>query len=177
MIPPHCPPKFPSREKQKLRRVCLTLYSSVRSDREVSEGIQYRQELLVRIRWSWIAAHAVLIGLSLILLTSTMLLQRTSPLRGQAWKSSTLAVVHALDPVLQRASGGISDEPTLAKSAEGKMVSLSWRGGDGWRLMEGKDKLSTGSEDAEDVAQLRQRGSGVGESHSMSSLSYSDRRY
>lgn len=82
--------------------------------------------------------------LALILLIGTMLYQSLGPLReAGAWKSSALAMIHALDAPLQTQLGGISKE-----SAEGdrdstpllKLVEKASHGRE-WRLVGKSDEV------------------------------------
>lgn len=144
----------------------------MRGQGEYFEGVQFRQELVVKVRWSWIIAHAIFVAFSIILLAATIISQRTSPLRGHGWKSSSLAVLHALDPALQQASGGISDESALSEPAADQLVRLRRTKAFGWRLL-GRD--AAGGHDDADVARLEQPGLAAGDSYSLNSLSNGDR--
>lgn len=98
---------------------------------------------IVVVRWKWIAAHAVFTVISLLLLVVTITLQHFSRLKGEAWKTSSLAVLHALDPDLQRQLAGI-DKAIDMGSRDGRLaVRLQRMPDDGWRLFgSGKDQVA-----------------------------------
>ncbi|KAM0721921.1 hypothetical protein Q7P37_002846 [Cladosporium fusiforme] len=90
---------------------------------------------VVHIRWPWIAAHACFALFSAGLLVATVWCHRMSPMRGQEpWKSSGVAILHALDPALQREMLGIAKMSELQGRGEGRMVRLE-DGDEGWRLV------------------------------------------
>ncbi|KAK3660689.1 hypothetical protein LTR56_000447 [Elasticomyces elasticus] len=101
-----------------------------------ANGTVLEQVTVVVIRWKWITAHAVFTALSMIFLAVTVICQRASPLKGSAWKSSSLAALHALDPVLQQELGGVTRQSQLAVQDEKRKVRLEWKSGDGWRLQD-----------------------------------------
>ncbi|KAK3725449.1 hypothetical protein LTR37_000419 [Vermiconidia calcicola] len=96
-----------------------------------AEGTICLDTRLVVVRWEYIVAHVIFIVLSLLLLLGTMMLQRSSALRAAgAWKSSSLAVTHALDPELQSQLYGIRANSLLVDQDERQMIPKS-----GWRLV------------------------------------------
>jgi hypothetical protein len=114
--------------------IAESMTNLMRGEGQYFEGTQFRQVLVVQVRWPWIIAHAIFVGFSIILLVATIISQRISSLRGHTWKSSSLAVLHALDPSLQQTSGGISDESRLSEEATGQLVRLRKTEAFGWRL-------------------------------------------
>lgn len=100
----------------------------------VANGTTYAQVIVVEIQWPWIAAHAVFVGLSLLLLVCAIVQQRLSSLKDAAWKSSSLAVLHALDPSLKQEPRGITNESQMGALAREQRVRLCLTEDDGWRL-------------------------------------------
>lgn len=100
----------------------------------LAQGDVWQHVTIVVVRWQWITAHVSFAALSIILLVATIANQRISPLRSEAWKSSQLAVLHALDPDTQTDMQGIVDHKELL-SRDGKpQVRLVRVADDGWRL-------------------------------------------
>jgi hypothetical protein len=139
---------------------------SMRGEGEYFEGVQFRQEIVVRVRWPWIIAHAIFVACTIVLLAATIVSQRMSSLRGHGWKSSSLAVLHALDPVLQQTSGGISDESQLAEPAAAQHVRLRRTEALGWRLI-----AKNAFDEQADAVPLQQSEPVDGESYSLDSIS------
>ena len=101
-----------------------------------AEGTICLDTRLVVVRWGYIVAHVIFIVLSLLLLLGTMMLQRSSALRAAgAWKSSSLAVTHALDPELQSQLHGIRANSLLVDQDGRQMVRLTQIPKGGWRLV------------------------------------------
>lgn len=99
-------------------------------------GSVQAQVTLVHIRWPWIGAHASFALFSIGLLAATMLSHRASPLRGhEPWKSSGVAILHALEPDLQREMRGVAKMSEMQVRGEGRVVRLE-EGDEGWRLVE-----------------------------------------
>lgn len=106
-----------------------------------ANGTVDMQVNVVHIRWPWISAHIVFALFSFGFLVATMISHRMSPLRGiEPWKSSGLAVLHALEPRLQREMGGVDKMTDVQERSEGKLVRLEQVGGEGWRLVEVGEK-------------------------------------
>ncbi|KAF3761181.1 hypothetical protein M406DRAFT_108428 [Cryphonectria parasitica EP155] len=101
---------------------------------EVANGTSHSQEVLVKVRWKWFAAHASFIVLCLLLLSSTLIATRLSVLKSLAWKSSPSAVLHALSSNLQHASTGILTESESTPLDQAQLVYLCNVEGEGWRL-------------------------------------------
>ncbi|KAF2148831.1 hypothetical protein K461DRAFT_297322 [Myriangium duriaei CBS 260.36] len=87
------------------------------------------------IRWKWIAVLAGFTILSWLFLLATIAGQRFGTLRGSAWKSSSLAVLHALDPEIQRDLGGLDCHTKMFRRDEERKVRLVCVPGEGWRLL------------------------------------------
>ncbi|KAH9896178.1 hypothetical protein F4778DRAFT_745371 [Xylariomycetidae sp. FL2044] len=119
-----------------VNNIATSITNYVRSQsRSVATGTTLSQEIVVEIRWPWIAAHVVFVGLSLLLLVCAMVQQHLNGLRGAAWKSSSLAVLHALEPSLKQSSmGGITTEAEMSASAKEQLVRLRATDQDGWHL-------------------------------------------
>ena len=101
----------------------------------VATGIVFEPLTVVHIRWPWIAAHACFAIFSAGLLLATILCHRASPLRGQEpWKSSGVAILHALEPDLQRDLKGIAKMSELQERAGEHRVRLE-KVIEGWRLV------------------------------------------
>jgi hypothetical protein len=101
----------------------------------VAIGTVFEPLTVVHIRWPWIAAHACFALFSAGLLLATILCHRASPLRGQEpWKSSGVAILHALEPDLQRDLKGIAKMSELQGRAGEHRVRLEY-GEEGWRLV------------------------------------------
>jgi hypothetical protein len=101
----------------------------------VATGTVFEPLAVVHIRWPWIAAHACFALFSAGLLLATILCHRASPLRGQEpWKSSGVAILHALEPDLQRDLKGIAKMSELQRRAGEHRVRLE-KGDEGWRLV------------------------------------------
>jgi len=101
----------------------------------VAIGTVFEPLTVVHIRWPWIAAHACFALFSAGLLLATILCHRASPLRGQEpWKSSGVAILHALEPDLQRDLKGIAKVSELQGRAGEHRVRLE-KGEEGWRLV------------------------------------------
>jgi hypothetical protein len=103
-------------------------------------GIMYTAVTVVKVHWNWIAAHVVFVVLCLILLFTTIASQRASALRGLTWKSSNLAVLHALDPGLSMVAQGISSDSDLENLDKRLIVRLRPTENEGWRLFP-QDKM------------------------------------
>jgi len=101
----------------------------------VVTGIVFEPFTVVHIRWPWIAAHATFALFSAGLLLATILCHRASPLRNhEPWKSSGVAILHALEPDLQRDLKGIAKISELQSRAGEHRVRLE-NGDKGWRLV------------------------------------------
>lgn len=101
----------------------------------VATGTVFEPLAVVHIRWPWIAAHACFALFSAGLLLATILCHRASPLRGQEpWKSSGVAILHVLEPDLQRDLKGIAKMSELQRRAGEHRVRLE-KGDEGWRLV------------------------------------------
>jgi hypothetical protein len=101
----------------------------------VAIGTVFEPLTVVHIRWPWIAAHACFALFSAGLLVTTILCHRASPLRGQEpWKSSGVAILHSLEPDLQRDLRGVAKMSELQGRAREHRVRLE-NGGEGWRLV------------------------------------------
>ncbi|KAI2624404.1 hypothetical protein GGR54DRAFT_575637 [Hypoxylon sp. NC1633] len=100
----------------------------------VANGTTFAQVIVVEIRWSWIAAHAAFVGLSLLLLACAMVQQQLSSIKVPAWKSSSLALLHAMDPSLKQEPRGITNESEMSALAQEQHVRLCLTENDGWRL-------------------------------------------
>jgi hypothetical protein len=93
------------------------------------------RSLATRPKSKWIAAHACFALFSAGLLLATIICHRASPLRGQEpWKSSGVAILHALEPDLQRDLRGIAKMSELRRRAGEHRVRLE-NGDEGWRLV------------------------------------------
>ena len=73
-------------------------------------------------------------GLSLLFIITTLVYQRMSLSKTQAWKSSSLAVLRAISPQLQEELGGSAKPSTLNHQGGRTIVRLETADGDGWRL-------------------------------------------
>ena len=105
-------------------------------DGKTVEGIAWREAILVVVRWPWIVAHALFAALSLALLLVTILHQRRGGLvQAGAWKSSSLAVMQALDPALYAQLKGIGRHSEMKAQGEKHVVRLRRKMFDGWRLV------------------------------------------
>lgn len=107
---------------------------------DIANGTMLSQQIVVQVRWEWIAAHIAFIVLCLLLLVSTMIATHLSVLRRHAWKSSTSAVLHALSPSLQQEAGGILTESESKSFDREQLVRLRNTEGEGWRLQARDDK-------------------------------------
>jgi hypothetical protein len=100
-----------------------------------ASGTVWSQVTVVHIRWPWIAAHACFALFSVGLLVATMWCHKASPMRGQdPWKSLGIAILHALEPNLQKEMMGVTRMSELKSRSEGHLVRLE-DGHDGWRLV------------------------------------------
>jgi hypothetical protein len=101
----------------------------------VATGNVFQPLTVVHIRWPWIAAHASFALFSAGLLLATMLCHRASPLRGQEpWKSSGVAILHALEPDLQRELRGVAKMSELQGRAVEHRVQVGFDGEGGGGL-------------------------------------------
>ena len=101
----------------------------------VATGTVFEPLTVVHIRWPWIATHACFALFSAGLLLTTIVCHRASPLRGhEPWKSSGMAILHALEPDLQRDLKGIAKMSELQGRAGEYRVRLE-KGEEGWRLV------------------------------------------
>jgi hypothetical protein len=98
-------------------------------------GIVYHQVSIVDIRWKWIAGHILFAVLSSVLLFLTIIHQQFSPLRAKPWKSSSAAVLHALDPALQQELKGILSQSEMDSQDIEVLVRLLPTDDGEWRLM------------------------------------------
>jgi len=88
-----------------------------------AEGSVLVQVSKVHIRWPWIAAHVCFALFSIGLLGATMLSHPASPPRSiQPWKSSGMAVLHALEPGLQKQMGGVERMSAVQERSLGRLV-------------------------------------------------------
>lgn len=105
-----------------------------------ANGTVFEQVTLVHIRWPWITAHICFALFSFGLLVATVISHRASPLRGmEPWKSSGVAVLHALEPGLQREMGGVVKMSEVQEIGVQKRVRLDNVAGEGWMLVEVDD--------------------------------------
>lgn len=113
----------------------------------LAQGDVWQQVTIVVVRWQWITAHVTFAALSIVLLVATIANQRISPLRGEAWKSSQLAVLHALDPDTQANMHGILNHKQLLSRDEKPQVRLVRVADDDWRLQTRPEDQTRESED------------------------------
>jgi len=99
-----------------------------------AEGVIWLQTTIVAVRWRWFSALVIFAALSVMLLASTIFIHQTSQLRHSAWKSSNLAVLHALDSHLQQELQGIQRQSRLSVQDEEELVRLMQTPDSGWRL-------------------------------------------
>jgi hypothetical protein len=105
-----------------------------------ANGTVFVQVTLVHIRWPWITAHACFALFSFGLLVATIISHGASPLRGmEPWKSSGVAILHALEPGLQREMGGVVKMSEVQELCRQKQVRLDNIAGVGWMLVEVED--------------------------------------
>jgi hypothetical protein len=106
-----------------------------RSSNQVANGTMYKEELLVKVRWKWIAAHVAFVALCVLLLVATVVATHFSDLRDHAWKSSPSAALHALNPGLQMEGGGVTTVSDMLASEREQVVRLCVVEDEGWRLV------------------------------------------
>ncbi|KAI1816132.1 hypothetical protein GGS20DRAFT_539656 [Poronia punctata] len=124
-----------------VNNIATGLTNSIRSrSRDVANGTMYRDEIVVEVRWKWITAHVVFIGLCLVLLASTVVATHLSALKDHKWKLSTSAVLHALSPSLQLDTKGITTDSEMSSLDREQLVSLRHVEDEGWRLVSHDDK-------------------------------------
>jgi len=102
---------------------------------DFANGTMVEQEIVVQVRWRWIASHVVFIFLCLVLLAYTMIATHFSVLRDHRWKVSNSAILHALSPSLQLNAKGISRETQMSSSDREQLVYLRHVEDEGWRLV------------------------------------------
>ncbi|KXL48707.1 MAG: hypothetical protein FE78DRAFT_293237 [Acidomyces sp. 'richmondensis'] len=99
-----------------------------------AKGVIWLETTIIAVRWRWFSVLVIFAALSLILLVSTIFIHQTSQLRHGAWKSSNLAVLHALDSDLHRTLQGIQKQSRLRVQDEAEFVKLMITPDSGWRL-------------------------------------------
>jgi hypothetical protein len=102
-----------------------------------ADGDVFAQVTVVHIRWPWITAHVCFTLFSIGFLGATILSHRASPLRGiEPWKSSGTAILHALEPGLQKQMGGVEKVSAAQQRGLGRLVRLKQVRGGRWMLVE-----------------------------------------
>ena len=117
----------------------LTSTCSIRSNEGGSSTTQKGTVLfdttLVVIRWKWAVVHVIFTLATLVLLLVTIMNHRRGIFADAgAWKSSSSAMMLALDPALSRRMGGIGSHLTHGLKQENQLVNLNADKEDGWRL-------------------------------------------
>lgn len=96
-------------------------------------GTVWVEAPIVVIRWGWMSVPLTLVVFTWIFLLATMVGHPRH--RENIWKSSSLAVMHALHPDLQRHVGGMDRGSYMWARDKRLMVRLVRLEGEGWRLV------------------------------------------
>jgi hypothetical protein len=102
-------------------------------------GTVIRQRTVVRVQWGFLIAPIVFTVLCILFASATLVYQSVAgpkSMRLHVWKSSSLAVLHALEPDLQQRLSGMVHPSTLQQQAQRIMVELNVAGEEHgeWRL-------------------------------------------
>jgi hypothetical protein len=99
------------------------------------QGVVNEQVSIVVVRWKWITGHIIFAVLSITFLAVTLLHQHFSPIDAKPWKSSSAAVLHALDPALQQELRSILSQSAMFSQDGAVQVRLLPADDGGWRLV------------------------------------------
>lgn len=119
-----------------VENVAMSMTNQIRNQTESSvfRGTVSHQQTVVQVQWGYIAAPIVFLILCLLFFAATVIYQRTASTRTKTWKSSSLAVLHALGPEMQGELGGMKTSSALSEQAEEHCARLVHSGNTGWRL-------------------------------------------
>lgn len=97
-------------------------------------GTVWHDKTIIVIRWLWIAVHVVYAATSMLFVAGTIIYQHLSALEGQTWKSSSLAVLHALETGYKEQLGSMSLHSRLLARDYEQLARLSRTDEGGWLL-------------------------------------------
>lgn len=120
-----------------LENVATTMTNQIRAralDGGPVTGTLFRQRTMFQVQLGYMVAPIVFMILSFLFFAATLIYQRSPPTRTKTWKSSSLAVLHALAPEMQGALGGMKNSSALKEQAKGTYAGLDHVGNTGWRL-------------------------------------------
>lgn len=128
-----------------LENIATTMTNQIRA--RALEGGQVtgtlsQQRTVVQVQWGYIVAPIVFMIFCLLFFAATLIYQCNAPTRTKTWKSSSLAVLHALAPEMQGALGGMRNSSALKEKAKGTYARLDHVGNTGWRLKAGQATVS-----------------------------------
>jgi hypothetical protein len=113
----------------------------IRSRSSVVGGVNYTNgttwipQTVVQVRWAWLAAPVAFSAISLFFFIIVAALGTHRTLSPPNWKSSSIAVLHGLDPRLHSALGAMSYPSTMDNRIKHLNVRLVQEAS-GWRLVE-----------------------------------------
>jgi hypothetical protein len=103
---------------------------SQRPDANFVYGTASRVETFVQVQWQWLTLPTTLVGMSIIFLGGTMMMNESK--HALAWKSSSLALLfHGLEGVRKNTGEGMYQMRDVAKKT--KVVLIQGYNGD-WKL-------------------------------------------
>lgn len=119
-----------------LENIATSMTNQIRARTQdgLFRGTVSQQRTVVQVQWGYMVPPIVFMILCVFFFAATLIFQRTASTRTKTWKSSTLAVLHALGPEMQGALGGIRTSSALMKQAEDHCAKLVHDGNTGWRL-------------------------------------------
>ena len=132
--------------------VSMTNYIRANAQNDLVLGTLLLQgQTTVRVQWGYLVAPIVFMILCLLFFATTIVYQRSRSVRVKNWKSSSLAVLHALGPEIHRELGGMSKASVLKEEAERTAVKLvRQEGSEGWRLRDAEEREGKGEAGAGD---------------------------
>ncbi|KAF2148132.1 hypothetical protein K461DRAFT_316518 [Myriangium duriaei CBS 260.36] len=124
----------------RMQNIATSLTNYMRSvqDNNITfthNGVALEAALFIVISWKWIAVPILFAVLVWVFLLLTITAHRSGKLHKAAWKSSSLATLHALSPGVQQNKGGVDSHALMLDRDKKLKVCLQYVAGQGWRLI------------------------------------------
>ncbi|TPX21344.1 hypothetical protein DIZ76_015300 [Coccidioides immitis] len=118
-----------------MRNIASSMTNNIRTygDGDFAMGSSLSAEVFVSVQWEWLTLPLALIGLSLIVLVST--LAKARHLGAKVWKSSSLAILLGFNVDTRKRMPDLDHKDILDNSTEGVVVSLEDSGDHTWSIV------------------------------------------
>ncbi|EER29434.1 hypothetical protein CPC735_071160 [Coccidioides posadasii C735 delta SOWgp] len=118
-----------------MRNIASSMTNNIRTygDGDFAMGSSLSAEVFVSVQWEWLTLPLALIGLSLIVLVSTIVKARR--LGAKVWKSSSLAILLGFNVDTRKRMPDLDHKDILDNSTKGVVVSLEDSGDHTWSIV------------------------------------------